>query len=107
MASDSDQDQLIPLRAVPRLSWLPRRRGKPIHIATVFRWCERGILGADGQRHRLRAIRVGGVPCVTQASLLDFFGALSRTPDSPPHPTRTGRNRAARRAGRELERAGI
>ena len=37
-------------RGLPR-----RRRGRPIHVSTIFRWIDRGVRGV-----RLEAIRIGG-----------------------------------------------
>jgi hypothetical protein len=105
----STSDRLIPLRDVPGLPWLPRRRGSQgrLAVSTVWRWALRGRNGV-----RLEMVRVGGCLCTTEAALMEFFRTLGPASDSPtsrPPAARTPaqRQRAAERAARELERAGI
>ena len=64
-------DELIPLADVPRLHFMPRRKGKPLHVSTVFRWASRGIRGAV-----LHTVQAGGVRCTTVPSLLAFFESV-------------------------------
>src|SRR6185437_10074190 len=61
-------ERLMPLADVPDLPWLPRRRGKRLHIATLYRWAGRGCGG-----RRLRTMRVGGVLCTSEEALREFF----------------------------------
>lgn len=98
---DTNCERLIRLADVPALTWLPTRNGKPIHVATIFRWASpRGLNG-----RRLRTARVGGAMVTTEAWLMDFCGLLDRPP--APVPTTRQRQRAIAKAERELVEAGI
>ena len=71
--NDGDHDRLIRLNDVPKIPWLPRRRGGArLAIATVHRWCTAGVGGC-----RLRHVRAGGVRCTTDAWLRQFFESLA------------------------------
>ncbi len=64
------EGKLIRLADVPRLRFLPRRRGRRgnLAVSTVIRWA------LDKKRRtRLRVTRVGGTWCTTSAWLRDFF----------------------------------
>lgn len=103
MAIDTNTERLIRLADVPRLKWLPRRRGgKRLNISTVFRWVQSGLNGA-----KLEVVRVGGAMATSEAALLRFFDQLS-TEDEPVR-TRTPhqRERQITRAEAELATAGI
>jgi hypothetical protein len=96
--------QLIPL--------LPPGRGSErIHGSTLLRWILKGIRGPDGQRVRLRAVRVGSRWMSSSAWLGEFFEALTpvfRDADAAPAPrTPTARQRASQRAAEALQAAGI
>jgi len=71
---DPTKEPLIPLCRVPTLSWIPhRRRGRPLHPSTVFRWA-RGVRGV-----RLEVVRLGGTLCTSECALVRFFEAMSAT----------------------------
>ena len=97
---------LSPLRDLaPRLPC--RRRGRKTHVATLYRWTDRGIRG-----QRLRYVQCGSVRCSTVAWVHEFFAALAAAPTTPAAAPLAGRTPAARRkaieaADRELERMGI
>jgi hypothetical protein len=56
MDANNTPKQLIRLADVPKLQWLPKRRGgSKLNIATPFRWAQHGSRG-----HKLRVVRVGG-----------------------------------------------
>jgi len=78
-----------------------RRRGSRPHVATMYRWAQRGVKGV-----RLETIQVGGTCCTSLEALQRFFDALSepRTPASNKHPDR---QREIEAAERDCERAGI
>lgn len=66
-------DSLIPLSQVPKLPWIPRRRkGRKLHVSTVFRWAQRGVKGVN-----LRCLQFGGTKVTTEAALRDFFNRLT------------------------------
>jgi hypothetical protein len=108
-------DRLIPLREVPKLDWLPvRRGGGRLSLSTLWRWCLRGVRAKDGQRVKLRAVRAGEVLCTTEQWVRDFFQALTEhdpdlAADAGRAPPRTPgqRQRAADRAAEKLEQLGI
>jgi hypothetical protein len=98
-------DELIPLRELA--AQLPRRRGgKKTHVATVYRWTDRGIRGV-----RLRYVQCGSVRCSTVAWAHEFFAALTaRDRQGSPMPvahlairTPAARREAIERADRELD----
>jgi hypothetical protein len=66
----------IPIREVPKLKWIPRRRrGRRLHVSTVHRWCDPGIRGI-----RLEFVRVGGTRVTSEAALQRFFARLANNP---------------------------
>ncbi|MCA9312358.1 MAG: DUF1580 domain-containing protein [Phycisphaerales bacterium] len=78
MVSIADE-QLIPLNDVPRR--LPRRsNGRRIHIATIYRWAQRGCRGV-----RLETVQVGGTKYTSPEALQRFFDRLGPDggPDAP------------------------
>jgi hypothetical protein len=102
---NGSEDDLIRLNDVPRLSWLPKRRGgSRLAIATLHRWCTQGVNG-----RRLRVQKVGGTRCTTRRWLREFFEG------SPPAPlisasgveAECGAARRAASAARQLAREGF
>jgi Protein of unknown function (DUF1580) len=55
-------------RVVPK-----RRRGRPAHAATLYRWASRGCRGI-----KLEFIQVGGSKCTSLQALQRFFDQLSK-----------------------------
>lgn len=51
---------------------LPGRRGKPIHVSTVYRWIQTGVEGI-----RLEAARMGGTMVTSVEALQRFLVGLS------------------------------
>ncbi len=49
-----------------------RRRGKKLHVSTLFRWASRGCRGV-----KLETTRVGGTLCSSKDALQRFFDRLS------------------------------
>ena len=78
-----------------------RRRGSRPHVATLYRWAQRGIKGV-----KLETIQVGGTLCTSVEALQRFFDRLSEprepTPRQSPH-----RQREIEAAERECREAGI
>jgi hypothetical protein len=99
-------DYLIPLNELA--AQLPRRRGgRKTHVATLYRWTDRGIRG-----QRLRYVQCGSVRCSTVAWVHQFFAALTAAPTTPAAAPLAGRTSAARRkaieaADHELGRRGV
>lgn len=76
---DIRDEQLFPLRLVPRHPNIPARRsGRPFHLSTVIRWAKTGVRGV-----RLEALRVGGTLCTSEQALQRFFERLARPGPSP------------------------
>lgn len=74
----SKPKHFIPLNEVPDALPL-RRRGKKVHVSTIWRWASRGVHG-----HKLKTWRVGGTTCTTQSAIDEFISATSqRTTPSP------------------------
>ena len=101
---------LVRINDVPAMAWLPKRRGGArIAVATLHRWCSRGVGGV-----RLRYVRVGGVRCTTEGWLRELFEALASR-DNGVRPaaataliqTETSRQRRAAAAERQLRDEGF
>jgi hypothetical protein len=98
---DPTTDRLVRLADVPKIQWLPlRRAGRRLHLATIYRWAQRGLRGV-----RLEIVQAGGTRCTSEAALLRFFEALSE-PRSTQTPS-IAKSVAFRQAEAELDRAGI
>jgi hypothetical protein len=80
----------------------PRRGGKPLNIATGFRWAKDGARAADGTRVRLPIIQIGGTKCTSLEALQWFCDQLTGGGGTAPIASRTS---AARR--REIEKANL
>ena len=78
-----------------------RRRGSRPHVATLYRWSQRGVKGV-----RLETIQVGGTCCTSIEALQRFFDTLSE-PRAPASNKRPDRQREIETAERDCERAGI
>lgn len=67
------EQKLLPLKAVPGLSWMPPgRRGGRLSYGAVFRWASGGVRG-----HKLRTVRVGGSLMTCEAWVADFVHRLT------------------------------
>ena len=96
MAISFEHERVLTLAEATRV--LPRRHGKTVHLATLYRWHSRGLRGV-----RLETIRIGGRLCTSWEALQRFFERLS-TGEVPP-PTKP--SRAATAAEKKLERRGF
>ena len=93
--------QLLTLREAARL--LPRRRrGRPMHVATLHRWATHGLRGV-----RLETVQVGGARCTTREALQRFFERLADPVPAPTKETPSARQLAVERAEEELDAIGI
>lgn len=82
------------------------RNNAVLHLATMIRWCTRGIRQPDGSRVRLRAIRVGS-RWLTTSEWVDEFIAVLTTAHCPNQEvpvlrSPTQRNKASEAAAKEL-----
>ena len=94
--------------------------GKP-SPSTIWRWSRRGVVARDGQRVRLRCVRLGGRMFTTRAAILAFGEALAEADarhfdaddsDAPAPAETPERNPADRKAamtdaGARLAAAGV
>lgn len=86
------------------------RQGRPVNLATVFRWIVTGVAGPDGQRVRLEGSKLPAGWVTTRAAIARFSVALTpRFPAGPAPAIRSpgARTRASERAARELEKIEI
>jgi hypothetical protein len=105
MSIDFRNESTISLSQAARML-PPGRRGRPVTLSCVLRWVLDGVRTPAGIV-RLEAIRLGG-RWLTSIEAIERF-ADRQTPDfdgklSPPP---RSRNRAAERAGKQLENLGI
>jgi hypothetical protein len=83
---------------------LPHRRGgRAVHVATLYRWAQRGVRGI-----RLEVLQCGGTKVTSLEALQRFFERLSAgaTGDAQPVRTAKQRQRASNKANDELAAAG-
>src|SRR5262245_19164493 len=106
---DLASEKTFPLSQAPK--FLPSSRmGRPVSLSCLLRWVFDGVKTPDGRRVRLEALRLGG-KWVTSMEAIQRF-AESQTPvfDQPKNGfirSDSKRMKAAVRAGKELESAGI
>lgn len=92
--------------------------GRP-HVASIWRWCRKGVTSRSGERIKLIHIRAGSRLFTTEENLQTFFeqiaeadaGHFDPLPDPPPRPTDRPRpqcrERSRERAETILKSAGI
>jgi hypothetical protein len=100
---DSMRETLVSLADVP--AHLPNRRGgRRPHISCIYRWAQRGCKGVV-----LETLQCGGTKMTSLEALQRFFERLSAAASGQQPPVRSiaAKDRAIRRAERELEEAGI
>jgi hypothetical protein len=89
----------------------PGRNGKKTHLSTILRWILHGAKAPNGELVRLDGARLGGRWLTSKEALQRFSERLTPTLGGPPTTngvhTARARERAAERAGRELELRGI
>src|SRR5271157_2051686 len=68
---DTIAERPIPLDQIPAEA-IPGRGGKPVHVATLGRWCLSGVQGI-----RLESIMVGGRRCTSLEALNRFYQAVT------------------------------
>ncbi|MFK7821624.1 MAG: hypothetical protein AB8G99_23125 [Planctomycetaceae bacterium] len=72
-------DNLISV-AEARSKFIPRNDdGKPISLATLYRWINKGLLGPDGTRTKLQVVYRGRKPFTTPEAIGAFFDALTES----------------------------
>jgi hypothetical protein len=102
MSIDLTTQKAISVSEIPKLRWLPHRaNGRRLHVATVHRWCTRGVRGV-----RLPFVRVGGTRVTTEEALTDFFRVLAQQ-DAPAWSPASQRPTTTTQVEEELDRAGL
>jgi len=100
---DPNTETLVSLADTPQ--HLPRRRGgKRPHVSCIYRWTTSGCKGVV-----LESLQVGGTRCTSKEALARFFRRLTQggAADVPTVRSIAQRQRAAERAMRDLEKAGV
>ncbi len=90
-------DGLLPPRDA-RIPLNQYARQEGIHVSTIHRWCQRGVVGRCGQRVRLRTVRVGGRTFITAEDLRGFFDAINESEGAPEVQAPARRTRARQRS---------
>ena len=95
---DIEQDQLIPLKEVPKLlrKWCPTKRAPS--YGSIYRWKQKGVAGV-----RLATIFISGEVLTSREALKHFISESSRRKSSgrtapEPRPSK-GREKAIRELG--------
>jgi hypothetical protein len=104
---DVTNEKLIPLSSVPKLPWMPRRRGDTtLNVSTVWRWATAGLV-RGARTIKLETLSVGEVRCTSEAALLRFFERLDQPNATQSSQTPTQKNRAVKRATSACEALGV
>lgn len=93
-----------------RTSFAILARDLGLHVATLARWRDKGILGPEGARIRLKAIRLGGRWTTTAEDVQDFLDKLNATRESDAGTAMrslAARSKSAAAAERQLDALGI
>ena len=98
---DPNDEDLISLAEVGRILAID---GKPTNPATLWRW---STIGRGPKRIRLETIHVGGRTCSSREALSRFLEALNPEEAAITPRSEAQRTRAAERAAKQLEAAGI
>ena len=95
---DIETEHVCPLRELRHHPALKRNGRKP-HVATLWRWANRGRRGV-----RLETVMIGGQRCTSHEALQRFIEATTRASTSAaPAPTPPAtRQRRAERAARDV-----
>ena len=94
-------------RRVPRT-----RQDKPVSLSCLVRWVTAGVIGPNGERIKLEAARMAGRWITSPGAIRRFIEAQTlqasadRKPGTFPRTPRQ-RSKAAERAAKQLEEAGI
>jgi hypothetical protein len=114
---DLATETAVPLSLVPqRFPHLGRNFGeagrKRLCFSTVWRWVNKGVLGPQGRRVKLEALKLGGQLVTTEQAIQRFAEALTPAPRIEGEPLvvaslAPGKRKAAERADAELMKRGI
>lgn len=87
-----------------KLSAAAKNHPGVLDAGKLKRWIFKGLYACDGERVYLAATKIGGLWCITENALAEFFAAI--TPPRPVNerrrrPRNEGLRRRARKAGRQ------
>jgi hypothetical protein len=100
---DLTREVAVALADVPKLPWIPTRRGgRRLHVATVHRWCTVGVQGV-----RLAYVQLGGTRVTTIEALVRFFDELTRADCANATPAGTKPVQRNAKIEEELDAAGF
>ena len=91
-------EEPVALSDLPHKPYVPKRDGRHIAIATIFRWVQTG---------KLEAAKIGGRLCTTRAAWIRFSLRESGAQVSPSGRSPAQRERSINRAEGELASAGL
>lgn len=77
-------------------------RRRRLHIATIHRWCTRGLRG-----RRLEYVQLGGTRVTTEAALQRFFASLTDGREDLPEQPDQQQRQELDRIARQLDAAGL
>lgn len=97
---DLDSEDVFPLAELP--GRIPTRRGRPVHLATCYRWAATGVKNV-----RLETATIGGSKYTSAEAVARFSARLSGEPVTIPAPPPPAPTAAARRADAALTALGI
>jgi hypothetical protein len=107
---DLTQETMLSLAQAAR-RFPPARLGRPVCPATVWRWCRQGVKVRGVGIVRLECVRLSGRWLTSVEAISRFVARQTPLPEgkTPVQLPRTpaGRQKAAERAGKELEKIGI
>jgi hypothetical protein len=86
------------------------REGRPVHPTTLYRWITDGVKLRDGSVVRLEGVRCGDRWLTSEEAIVRFIERQTpdlSTPRQAHGPSTASRERAAQRAGKQLEQIGI
>ena len=103
-------EDLIQLSTAAKLAG-EGRKGKPVNLATVWRWCLHGVTIGSGEKVFLESIRIGKSLKTSRQAWERFVVAQNEAPEkgdeSAPVRTPTQRQKASERAEKILEKMGV
>jgi Protein of unknown function (DUF1580) len=100
---DIRREAVLSLAEAAQLTLLPRRRrGKRPHMATLYRWAQRGLRGVH-----LETIRVGGTLCTSVEAIQRFCDRLSQGDTDNDQCESIGPTTGSDRAGGSLSDMGV
>lgn len=96
----------VPLSKSPRELFPPGRNG-PVSTHAVLRWVHKGVIGPDGKRVRLAAIKIGGTFYVRPQDAEKFIRELNADSQAVKDDEEADLDRRGKEACKALEGMGF